>query len=74
MKTVSLLRVPEYIKLTEEIGTWGGDIRKAVLPDFSRSIMCVFTRCPNFSPGGVPPHRRGVEATGRWCRGLAVFP
>jgi beta-glucanase (GH16 family) len=27
-------QVPEYIKLTEEIGTWGGDIRKAELPDY----------------------------------------
>ena len=27
-------RVPEYIKLTEEIGAWGGDIGKAVLPDY----------------------------------------
>ena len=27
-------RVPEYIKLTEEIGDWGGDIQKATLPDY----------------------------------------
>jgi beta-glucanase (GH16 family) len=27
-------QVPEYAKLTEEIGKWGGDITKAVLPDF----------------------------------------
>ncbi len=27
-------QVPEYLKLTEEIGTWGGAIRKAELPDF----------------------------------------
>jgi len=26
-------QVPEYLKLTEEIGTWGGDIAKAALPD-----------------------------------------
>lgn len=26
-------QAPEYVKLTEEIGTWGGDIRKAALPD-----------------------------------------
>jgi hypothetical protein len=26
--------VPEYLKLTEEIGEWGGDITKAQLPDF----------------------------------------
>jgi hypothetical protein len=24
---------PEYVKLTEEIGKWGGDIRAARLPD-----------------------------------------
>ncbi len=24
----------EHIKLTEEIGDWGGDIRKAALPDY----------------------------------------
>ena len=27
-------RVPEFIKLTEEIGEWGGDIQKARLPDY----------------------------------------
>ncbi len=27
-------QVPEYILLTEEIGQWGGEIRKAVLPDY----------------------------------------
>ena len=27
-------QVPEYIKLTEEIGKWGGDITKASLPDY----------------------------------------
>jgi len=27
-------QVPEYAKLTEEIGTWGGDIKKANLPDY----------------------------------------
>jgi beta-glucanase (GH16 family) len=26
--------VPEYLKLTEEIGEWGGDIKKADLPDY----------------------------------------
>lgn len=26
-------QAPEYLKLTEEIGSWGGDIRKAQLPD-----------------------------------------
>jgi alpha-L-fucosidase len=27
-------QVPEYAKLTEEIGEWGGDIKKANLPDY----------------------------------------
>jgi len=27
-------QVPEYLKLTEEIGKWGGDITKARLPDY----------------------------------------
>jgi alpha-L-arabinofuranosidase len=27
-------QVPEYIKLTEEIGPWGGDIKNAALPDY----------------------------------------
>ena len=27
-------QVPEYLKLTEEIGKWGGDIGKAELPDY----------------------------------------
>jgi beta-glucanase (GH16 family) len=27
-------QVPEYLKLTEEIGKWGGDIAKATLPDY----------------------------------------
>jgi beta-glucanase (GH16 family) len=27
-------QVPEYVLLTEEIGAWGGDIKKAELPDY----------------------------------------
>lgn len=27
-------QAPEFIKLTEEIGKWGGEIQKAVLPDY----------------------------------------
>ena len=27
-------QVPEFIKFTEEIGKWGGDIKKAALPDY----------------------------------------
>jgi len=29
-------QVPEYIKLTEEIGPWAGDIKQAKLPDYFR--------------------------------------
>lgn len=32
-KAGGVSQVPEYLKLTEEIGTWGGDITKATLPD-----------------------------------------
>jgi hypothetical protein len=27
-------QAPEYMKLSEEIGDWGGDIRAAKLPDY----------------------------------------
>ena len=33
-KAGGVTQVPEYLKLTEEIGEWGGDITKAQLPDF----------------------------------------
>ncbi|HWI58259.1 MAG TPA: glycoside hydrolase family 16 protein [Bacillota bacterium] len=33
-KAGGVCQVPEFIKLTEEIGTWGGDITKATLPDY----------------------------------------
>lgn len=40
-------QVPEYLKLTEEIGTWGGDIRKAALPDtFEVDYVRVFDWVP----------------------------
>lgn len=32
-KAGGVSQVPEYLKLTEEIGNWGGDITKAQLPD-----------------------------------------
>jgi beta-glucanase (GH16 family) len=31
--TTAVCQVPEYIKLSDEIGKWGGDISKAKLPD-----------------------------------------
>jgi len=33
-KAGGVSQVPEYAKLTEEIGKWGGDITKASLPDY----------------------------------------
>jgi beta-glucanase (GH16 family) len=33
-KAGGVSQVPEYVKLTEEIGTWGGDIKTAQLPDY----------------------------------------
>ena len=33
-KAGGVSQVPEHLKLTEEIGEWGGDITKAQLPDF----------------------------------------
>jgi beta-glucanase (GH16 family) len=33
-KAGGVSQVPEYLKLTEEIGDWGGDIKKADLPDY----------------------------------------
>jgi beta-glucanase (GH16 family) len=33
-KAGGVSQVTEYLKLTEEIGTWGGDIKKAELPDY----------------------------------------
>ena len=33
-KAGGVSQVPEYILVTEEIGPWGGDIKKAELPDY----------------------------------------
>ena len=33
-KAGGVSQVPEFLKLTEEIGKWGGDITKAQLPDY----------------------------------------
>ena len=39
-------QVPEYLKLTEEIGKWGGDIGNAELPDFFEvEYVRVYDRC-----------------------------
>jgi beta-glucanase (GH16 family) len=40
-------RVPEFLKLTEEIGTWGGDIKQAKLPDqFEVDYVRVYSLTP----------------------------
>ena len=39
-KAGGVCQVPEYIKLSDEIGNWGGDIKKATLPDQFLWIMC----------------------------------
>jgi beta-glucanase (GH16 family) len=33
-KTGGVSQVPEFLKLTNEIGNWAGDIKKAKLPDY----------------------------------------
>jgi len=33
-KAGGIAQVPNYVKITEEVGRWGGDIRKATLPDY----------------------------------------
>jgi beta-glucanase (GH16 family) len=33
-KAGGVSQVPEFLKLTEEIGSWGGDITKTSLPDY----------------------------------------
>jgi beta-glucanase (GH16 family) len=40
-------QVPEYLKLTEEIGKWGGDITQAVLPDY---FLVDYVRVYELSP------------------------
>lgn len=41
-------QVPQFIKLTNEIGTWAGDIRQAALPDdFEVDYVRVFAFLPN---------------------------
>ena len=42
-KAGGVCQVPEYILLSDEIGKWGGDIKKAKLPDGSWWIMCGYT-------------------------------
>lgn len=42
-------QVPEFIKLTEEIGSWGGDIKQAVLPD---EFLVDYVRVYDLVPSG----------------------
>lgn len=46
-------QVPEFLKLTEEIGTWGGDIAKAKLPDyFEVEYVRVYEEAPQATAQG----------------------
>jgi len=49
-------QVPEYIKLTEEIGAWGGDIEKASLPDY---FAVDYVRIYDLLPTGQGPKPEG---------------
>lgn len=41
-------QVPQFVKLTEEIGSWGGDIKQAALPDyFEVDYVRVYDAVPN---------------------------
>jgi hypothetical protein len=58
-------RVPSYLKLTEEIGPWGGDITRASLPDsFEVDYVRVYDAVPADPSSGdgrndADPNRRG---------------
>jgi beta-glucanase (GH16 family) len=56
-KAGGVSQVPEYLKLTEEIGTWGGDIRKASLPDYFE-VDCV--RVYELGEAGNPGKAAGL--------------
>lgn len=53
-KAGGVSQVPEYLKLTEEIGEWGGAIAKAQLPDY---FEVEYVRVYELSPSGTgrPP-------------------
>jgi alpha-L-fucosidase len=44
-------QVPQFAKLTEEIGTWGGDIAKATLPDY---FVVDYVRVYDTVPAAAP--------------------
>ncbi len=48
-------QVPEYMKLTEEIGKWGGDITKANLPDY---VVIDYVRVYDTVDAGQPPEKK----------------
>lgn len=47
-------QVPEYLKLTEEIGTWAGDITQARLPDY---FLVDYVRVYDLAPAGPAESR-----------------
>ncbi|UCG46881.1 MAG: alpha-L-fucosidase [Phycisphaerales bacterium] len=51
-------QAPQYIKLTEEIGTWGGDIGKAKLPDY---FTVDYVRVYDAVAAGQVPEGRELE-------------
>ncbi|MCC6820257.1 MAG: hypothetical protein IT579_05945, partial [Verrucomicrobia subdivision 3 bacterium] len=57
-KAGGVSQVPEYLKLTEEIGEWGGAIAKAQLPDyFEVEYVRVYELSPS-GPGRPPGESR----------------
>ncbi len=55
-------QVPEYAKLTEEIGTWGGDIAKAPLPDyFTVDYVRVYDMVDGAKPAAGDPKKELIE-------------
>ncbi|HVV02348.1 MAG TPA: glycoside hydrolase family 16 protein, partial [Verrucomicrobiae bacterium] len=58
-KAGGVSQVPEYIKLTDEIGQWGGDISKAQLPDlFEVDYVRVYEMTRSGAEKAVPSRLR----------------
>ena len=55
-------QVPEFAKLTEEIGTWGGDIAKANLPDyFTVDYVRVYDTVKGPKPAADDPKKALIQ-------------
>lgn len=57
-KAGGICRAPLYIKLTDEIGDWAGDIKKAKLPD---QFMVDYVRVYDLVPGSAAPAQAGAQ-------------